>query len=229
MQVDLGSDQSSLHIPFSGGYYPAGVSLEKSRQLMREDPAEFKKLVEGTLRRHAVAINTLTETRGMYFFDYGNAFLLQCSRAGAEIMDTKDPGSGRFRYASYVEDIMGPMCFDFGFGPFRWVCTSGEAADLQTTDEIACEVLENVAKASPVPTYVAVHALAPVCVWVHGGRGLPFHHRTTPVPTPSPPAVPCYISSGSRSYSEFTTLKLKITNRQQTHFFCSNHESLLPG
>eukprot|EP00392_Amoebophrya_sp_AT5.2_P011706 g11791.t1 len=167
VQVDLGSDQSSLHIPFSGGYYPAGMSLEKSRQLMRDEPAEFKKLVEGTLRRHAVAINTLTETRGMYFFDYGNAFLLQCSRAGAEIMDTKDPGSGRFRYASYVEDIMGPMCFDFGFGPFRWVCTSGEAADLQTTDEIACEVLENVAKASPPEIQ---QQLRDNITWIKGAR-----------------------------------------------------------
>ncbi len=134
--IELGSDQTSLHNPYGGGYYPADLSFEESNILMKKDPAAFKTLVQESLRRHFVAVNQLT-TRGMHFWDYGNAFLLEASRAGAEGALNPD---GSFRYPSYVEDIMGPMCFDFGFGPFRWVCCSGDAADLRTTDRIAAEV-----------------------------------------------------------------------------------------
>jgi urocanate hydratase len=119
IHVDLGSDQTSLHNPWAGGYYPAGLSYEQSNELMAKDPARFKTLVQESLRRQIEAINILSE-RGMYFFDYGNAFLLESGRAGADVMKT----DGTFRYPSYVQDIMGPMCFDYGFGPFRWVCTS---------------------------------------------------------------------------------------------------------
>ncbi|CAD7941817.1 unnamed protein product [Amoebophrya sp. A25] len=165
VQVDLGSDQSSLHIPFSGGYYPADIPLAESRRLLREEPDRFKSLVEATLRRHAAAVNLMTTERGMYFFDYGNAFLLQCGRAGADIFDKADPT--RYRYASYVEDIMGPICFDFGFGPFRWVCCSGDPADLQRTDEIACQVLEQVAKESPPEIQ---QQLRDNITWIKGAR-----------------------------------------------------------
>jgi urocanate hydratase len=144
ISVDLGSDQTSLHNPFAGGYYPAGLSLEESNQLIAINPEKFKDKVYESLRRHVKAINTLTE-RGMYFFDYGNAFLLEASRAGADIMNSK----GNFRYPSYVQDIMGPMFFDYGFGPFRWVCTSSEPKDLETTDLIAQQVLEQIAKNAP--------------------------------------------------------------------------------
>jgi urocanate hydratase len=144
IEVDLGSDQTSLHNPFAGGYYPVGLSFEESNQLMATEPEMFKEKVYQTLRRHVKAINTLTE-RGMYFFDYGNAFLLEASRAGAEIMGE----NGQFRYPSYVQDIMGPMFFDYGFGPFRWVCTSSDPMDLETSDRIAQQVLEEIAKSAP--------------------------------------------------------------------------------
>jgi len=144
--VDLGSDQTSLHNPWAGGYYPVGLSLEESNKLMAEDPAAFKDKVQESLRRQADAINRHT-AKGTYFFDYGNAFLLEASRAGANIMA---PNGIDFKYPSYVQDIMGPMCFDYGFGPFRWVCASGRAEDLLKTDAIAAAVLEEMAKsASP--------------------------------------------------------------------------------
>lgn len=136
VQVDLGSDQTSLHNPYAGGYYPVGMSLEESNRMMAEDPDTFKERVFDSLRRQVVAINKLT-AQGMYFFDYGNAFLLMSSRAGADIM--KD--AQHFRYPSYVQDIMGPMFFDYGFGPFRWACTSCLPADLELTDQLATEVL----------------------------------------------------------------------------------------
>lgn len=144
IKVDLGSDQTSLHNPFAGGYYPAGLSLEESNKLMATNPELFKKKVHESLKRQVAAINQLTK-KGMYFWDYGNAFLLEASRAGAEILA---PG-GEFRYPSYVQDIMGPLFFDYGFGPFRWVCTSGKAEDLQKTDEIAAMVLKELADAAP--------------------------------------------------------------------------------
>ncbi len=136
--VDLGSDQTSLHNPWAGGYYPAGLSFEASNELMAKDPEAFREQVQASLRRHVAAVNRLV-AGGMYFFDYGNAFLLEASRAGADIMDAAGKG---FRYPSYVQDILGPLCFDYGFGPFRWVCTSGRAEDLRKTDRIALEVLE---------------------------------------------------------------------------------------
>lgn len=144
IKVDLGSDQTSLHNPWAGGYYPVGMSLEESKKMMAENPAGFRERVQASLRRQVAAINKLTE-RGMYFFDYGNAFLLQSERAGADIMGA----DGKFRYPSYVQDIMGPMFFDYGFGPFRWVCTSGDPKDLETTDRIAAEVLEEIKKTAP--------------------------------------------------------------------------------
>jgi urocanate hydratase len=145
IKIDLGSDQTSLHNPFAGGYYPAGLSLEKSNKIMVEKPAEFKQKVYDSLRQQVNAINKLTQN-GMYFFDYGNAFLLEASRAGAEIYDDR----GEFRYPSYVQDIMGPLFFDYGFGPFRWVCASGRAGDLEKTDQIAAEVLTELAEKAPV-------------------------------------------------------------------------------
>ncbi|MBR4136864.1 MAG: urocanate hydratase [Bacteroidales bacterium] len=152
IQVDLGSDQTSLHNPFAGGYYPVGYSLEESKKMMAEEPAKFKEAVYASLRRHVAAINKLT-AKGMYFFDYGNAFLLESSRAGADILKE----DGKFRYPSYVQDIMGPMYFDYGFGPFRWVCTSGKPEDLQVTDDIACKVLEDIAKSSPKEIQQQMH------------------------------------------------------------------------
>ncbi len=143
--IHLGSDQTSLHNPWSGGYYPAGLTYEQSNELMRDDPDAFKRKVQESLRRHAEAINRHT-ARGTYFFDYGNAFLLEASRAGADIM--AEDGL-RFRYPSYVQDILGPMCFDYGFGPFRWVCTSGDPNDLDTTDRIAKEVMQAIVKTAP--------------------------------------------------------------------------------
>tara|TARA_B100000029_G_scaffold93465_3_gene83501 strand:- start:16412 stop:18415 length:2004 start_codon:yes stop_codon:yes gene_type:complete len=137
---DIASDQTSLHNPWLGGYMPAGISLDDSRRLLRDDPAKFKKEVQNSLRRHVNCINHLCN-RGMIFWDYGNAFLLESSRAGADVLD--DDGS--FRYPSYVEDIMGPMCFDYGFGPFRWICTSGNENDLRVTDQIAIDVLSELA------------------------------------------------------------------------------------
>lgn len=143
--VDLGSDQTSLHNPWAGGYYPAGLSLEEANDMMAENPELFREKVQESLRREADAINRHT-AKGTYFFDYGNAFLLEASRAGADIM-AKD--GINFKYPSYVQDIMGPMCFDYGFGPFRWVCASGKPEDLQKTDEIASKVLEEMAKTAP--------------------------------------------------------------------------------
>ncbi len=137
VQVDLGSDQTSLHNPWAGGYYPVGLTLDESKQMMADQPEEFKLRVEASLRRQVAAINKLA-ARGMYFFDYGNAFLLQSGRAGADILNA----DGSFRYPSYVQDIMGPMFFDYGFGPFRWVCTSCDPHDLELTDRLATEVLE---------------------------------------------------------------------------------------
>ena len=145
ISVDLGSDQTSLHNPWAGGYYPVGYSYEESNRMMAEEPERFREAVQQSLRRQVAAINKLT-ARGMYFFDYGNAFLLESSRAGADIM--AEDGV-KFRYPSYVQDIMGPMFFDYGFGPFRWVCTSGKAADLEATDRIAAEVLREIAKTAP--------------------------------------------------------------------------------
>ena len=142
--VDLGSDQTSLHNPWAGGYYPVGLSFEEANEMMAKNPEEFKEKVQATLRRHVAAVNTLAE-KGMYFFDYGNAFLLESSRAGADIMKNEKD----FKYPSYVQDIMGPMCFDYGFGPFRWVCTSGNPEDLEKSDNLAAEVLENMAKDAP--------------------------------------------------------------------------------
>lgn len=144
IRVDLGSDQTSLHNPWAGGYYPVGYSYEESNRMMAEEPERFKKCVEESLCRQIAAINSLTE-KGMYFFDYGNAFLLESSRAGADVSD----GKGGFRYPSYVQDIMGPMFFDYGFGPFRWVCTSGKESDLDMTDKIALDVLEEIRETAP--------------------------------------------------------------------------------
>jgi len=143
--IDLGSDQTSLHIPFTGGYYPAGLSLEASREMMSQDPAGFRERVQASLRRQTDAINVLA-ARGMTFWDYGNAYLLEASRAGASVQGDRPSG---FRYASYVESIMGPLCFDYGFGPFRWVCTSGAPEDLAETDALAAGVLADHAARAP--------------------------------------------------------------------------------
>lgn len=148
LKIDIGSDQTSLHNPWAGGYYPVGQSFEESNKMMAENPELFKQKVQESLRKHAAAINKHTE-KGTYFFDYGNAFLLEASRAGADVM-AENPTLGReFKYPSYVQDIMGPMCFDYGFGPFRWVCTSGKPEDLQKTDEIASKILEEIMQNSP--------------------------------------------------------------------------------
>ena len=144
IKVDLGSDQTSLHNPWAGGYYPVGLSYEESNRMMAEEPQRFREHVQESLRRQVAAINRLA-AEGMYFFDYGNAFLLESSRAGADVMRE----DGRFRYPSYVQDIMGPMFFDYGFGPFRWVCTSGKPEDLEMTDRLAAEVLEDMCRTSP--------------------------------------------------------------------------------
>jgi urocanate hydratase len=144
VNVDLGSDQTSLHNPWAGGYYPAGYSLDESKRMMAEEPERFKEAVRASLRRQVAAINSLA-ARGMYFFDYGNAFLLESSRAGADVVLP----DGRFRYPSYVQDIMGPLYFDFGFGPFRWVCMSEDPADLEKSDELAVEVLTQIAANAP--------------------------------------------------------------------------------
>ena len=145
IHIDLGSDQTSLHNPWAGGYYPAGLTFEDANNLMANNPVLFKEKVQESLRRQAASINNHT-AKGTYFFDYGNAFLLEASRAGADIMAENRID---FKYPSYVQDIMGPMCFDYGFGPFRWVCTSGKPEDLEKTDAIACEVLEEIKKTSP--------------------------------------------------------------------------------
>lgn len=142
--VDLGSDQTSLHNPYAGGYYPVGMTLDESKRMMAEEPDKFRERVFESLRRQVAAINKLA-ARGMYFFDYGNAFLLMASRAGADVMCD----AGRFRYPSYVQDIMGPMFFDYGFGPFRWVCSSGKPEDLAETDRLAAGVLEDMLRTAP--------------------------------------------------------------------------------
>jgi urocanate hydratase len=144
VKVDLGSDQTSLHNPYAGGYYPAGLSFEASNRLMHEAPERFREAVQASLRRHVEAVNRLTE-KGMFFWDYGNAFLLEAGRAGAEVFDQE----GNFRYLSYVQAIMGPKFFDYGFGPFRWVCTSSDPAELEHTDQIALKVLEELAREAP--------------------------------------------------------------------------------
>lgn len=144
IRVDLGSDQTSLHNPWAGGYYPVGLSYEDSNRMMAEEPERFRACVEASLRRQVAAINRLAD-RGMYFFDYGNAFLLEASRAGADVLNP----AGGFRYPSYVQDIMGPMFFDYGFGPFRWVCTSGRPEDLAETDRLAAAVLEELRDTAP--------------------------------------------------------------------------------
>ena len=146
IHVHVGSDQTSLHNPWSGGYYPVGVSFEEANELIAHQPEKFKALVEESLRRQANAINAHAK-RGTYFFDYGNAFLLEASRAGADI---KGENGKEFKYPSYVQDILGPMCFDYGFGPFRWVCASGKAADLAKTDEIALRVMQEIKAKAPV-------------------------------------------------------------------------------
>ena len=144
INIDIGSDQTSLHNPYAGGYYPVGYSFKESNEMMAHNPSKFKKEVRKTLIRHTNAINQLTN-KGMYFFDYGNAFLLEASRANAEITNH----TGKFKYPSYVQDIMGPMCFDYGFGPFRWICTSNTSQDLKTTDQIAYKVLKDLLASSP--------------------------------------------------------------------------------
>ena len=163
IHIHLGSDQTSLHNPWAGGYYPAGLTFEESQTMMAEDPDQFRVHVQESLRRHAAAVNRHTE-RGTYFFDYGNAFLLESSRAGADIM--AEDGEA-FRYPSYVQDIMGPMCFDYGFGPFRWVCASGNPADLDTTDAIACEVLEAMMAESPAEIR---QQMADNIQWIRGAK-----------------------------------------------------------
>ena len=148
LHIDLGSDQTSLHNPWAGGYYPMGYSLEESNDLMANHPEKFREEVQKTLRRHAAAINKHT-AKGTYFFDYGNAFLLEASRAGADVMNDHPTLGREFKFPSYVQDIMGPMCFDYGFGPFRWVCASGDPEDLKKTDAIACVVLEKIMETAP--------------------------------------------------------------------------------
>jgi urocanate hydratase len=161
--VDLGSDQTSLHNPWAGGYYPAGMSYAESNEMMVNDPATFKQKVRQSLCRQTEAINRHT-ARGTYFFDYGNAFLLEASRAGADIM--ADNGID-FRYPSYVQDIMGPMCFDYGFGPFRWVCTSADPEDLLKSDDIACQVLETIMRDSPAEIR---QQMADNIQWIRGAQ-----------------------------------------------------------
>ncbi|MGH2665668.1 urocanate hydratase [Flavobacterium sp.] len=163
LHIDLGSDQTSLHNPWAGGYYPVGISFEEANEMMANNPEQFKAEVQKTLRRHAEAINRHT-AKGTYFFDYGNAFLLEASRAGADVMA---PNGIDFKYPSYVQDIMGPMCFDYGFGPFRWVCTSGKPEDLAKTDAIACQVLEEMKKNSPAEIQ---QQMADNIQWIKGAQ-----------------------------------------------------------
>jgi urocanate hydratase len=163
IHIDLGSDQTSLHNPWAGGYYPVGLSFEESNSLMADNPELFRQKVKETLIRHAAAVNKHT-AKGTYFFDYGNAFLLEASRAGADIMAENGID---FKYPSYVQDIMGPMCFDYGFGPFRWVCASGKPQDLAKTDEIACQVLEELMKSSPAEIQ---QQMADNIQWIKGAQ-----------------------------------------------------------
>lgn len=165
IKIDLGSDQTSLHNPWAGGYYPVGMSYEEANEMMANNPTLFKEKVQESLRRHATAINKHT-AKGTYFFDYGNAFLLESSRAGADILDHHNP-LREFKYPSYVQDIMGPMCFDYGFGPFRWVCASGKPEDLAKTDEIATQVLENLMKKAPVEIQ---QQMADNIQWIKGAQ-----------------------------------------------------------
>ncbi|SEE35256.1 urocanate hydratase [Tenacibaculum sp. MAR_2010_89] len=166
IHIDLGSDQTSLHNPWAGGYYPVDISFEDANEMMANKPEEFKGKVQSTLRRHAAAINKHTE-KGTYFFDYGNAFLLEASRAGADVMSSNPTIGREFKYPSYVQDIMGPMCFDYGFGPFRWVCTSGKPEDLAKTDAIACKVLEKIKKKSPIEIQ---QQMADNIQWIKGAQ-----------------------------------------------------------
>ncbi len=161
--VDLGSDQTSLHNPWAGGYYPVALSFDEANELMATQPEVFKEKVQESLRRHAAAINKHT-AKGTYFFDYGNAFLLEASRAGADVMAENGVD---FKYPSYVQDIMGPMCFDYGFGPFRWVCASGNPEDLAKTDKIACKVLEELKKEAPAEIQ---QQLADNIKWIEGAQ-----------------------------------------------------------
>ncbi len=163
IHIDLGSDQTSLHNPWSGGYYPADISFEDANIMMAESPELFREKVKDTLKRHANAVNKHTE-KGTYFFDYGNAFLLEASRAGADVMAENNID---FKYSSYVQDIMGPMCFDYGFGPFRWVCASGKPEDLAKTDKIACDVLEVIKKHSPIEIQ---QQMADNIQWIKGAQ-----------------------------------------------------------
>lgn len=163
IHIDLGSDQTSLHNPWAGGYYPVGMTYEEANKMMANDPDSFKKEVQKSLRRQVKAINAHT-AKGTYFFDYGNAFLLEASRAGADIMAENGLN---FKYASYVQDIMGPMCFDYGFGPFRWVCASGKPEDLAKTDALASEVLEEIMKQSPVEIQ---QQMADNIQWIKGAQ-----------------------------------------------------------
>jgi urocanate hydratase len=163
IHVDLGSDQTSLHNPWAGGYYPVGLTFEEANEMMANESEKFNGFVQDSLRRHAAAVNKHTE-KGTYFFDYGNAFLLEASRAGA---DVKGNDGNEFKYPSYIQDILGPMCFDFGFGPFRWVCASGKPEDLQKTDEIACQVLEEMMKNSPSEIQ---QQMADNIQWIKGAR-----------------------------------------------------------
>jgi urocanate hydratase len=162
IKVDIGSDQTSLHNPWAGGYYPAGLTFEEANKMMAEQPDLFKTKVQESLRRHVNAVNACV-ANGTYFFDYGNAFLLEASRAGADILNDK----GLFKYPSYVQDIMGPMCFDYGFGPFRWVCTSGKPEDLDTSDQIAMEVLAEMSKNSPKEIQQQMHDNIQ---WIQGAK-----------------------------------------------------------
>jgi urocanate hydratase len=161
--IDLGSDQTSLHNPWAGGYYPVGLTFEEANEMMSNNPDEFKKYVQESLVRHANAVNKHT-AKGTYFFDYGNAFLLEASRAGADVMAENGID---FKYPSYVQDIMGPMCFDYGFGPFRWVCASNDPKDLEKTDEIACKVLEELKKDSPAEIQ---QQMADNIQWIRGAQ-----------------------------------------------------------
>ncbi len=161
--IDLGSDQTSLHNPWAGGYYPAYISFDDANNMMANEPEKFKEAIKKTLRRHAAAVNKHA-AKGTYFFDYGNAFLLESSRAGADIM--MEDGK-TFKYPSYIQDILGPMCFDYGFGPFRWVCASGKAEDLAETDRIACEVLEDIRKNAPAEIQ---QQMADNIKWIKGAQ-----------------------------------------------------------
>ena len=161
--IDLGSDQTSLHNPWAGGYYPVELSFEDANDMMAENPEKYKGFIQGSLRRHAASVNKHA-SKGTYFFDYGNAFLLEASRAGADVMAENGID---FKYPSYIQDILGPLCFDFGFGPFRWVCASGKPEDLQKTDEIACEVLEKMMQNSPIEIQ---QQMADNIQWIKGAQ-----------------------------------------------------------